>query len=100
MIIQGDEYALPLIIKDGDTAITPEMIDGMVVEIDDTEYQYPSLVTYSNGKWCVRLTQKQTLKMQNRALIQAQMLLTTGDVINTRPVSMAVQNSIIKKVWQ
>jgi len=99
MIIQGDSYALPIELKQGDTIIIPAMIDGLIIQLGDTEYKYPSAITYDDGQWLISLTQAQTLKFGGYVSIQAQIKMTTGDILNTVPDVINVQNALIKKVW-
>lgn len=100
-LMQGDQYALPIAITQGETVITDANIDGLRVRFGRFEKRYPGELTYSTTElaWMFPLTQSETLCMAGQTPMQVEIII--GDSI-TRSNVMHVDAgySIIKTKWE
>ena len=61
-MMQGDAYSLPIVLRQGELLITPEMVLRLEITIGTLTRTYPGVVRYDeeNGQWLFPLTQEQT----------------------------------------
>lgn len=115
---RGDEFKLPIMLKNRGTVLTPSMIDGLKIKVADIELTYNGIDGISfddeEGVWLFPLTQEQTLQLQSEKYkdmnlstspdfdtnipVQAQIKLN-GEVFGTDVDYINVKDSIIKTVW-
>lgn len=100
-IIQGEQYAIEVILTDDDeNVITPSEVDDVKIKIGSLEKKYSSgRLTYDNGAWLFPLTQTETLDLKASSVsVQAQ-YLKGSTVISTDLVHLDVGKSIIRTTF-
>lgn len=62
-MMQGDAYAVPFVIRQGGTAVTPQMVTAVELTIGTLSRVWPGEVSYDakKGQWLFPLTQEQTM---------------------------------------
>lgn len=62
-MMQGDAYAVPFVIRQGGTAVTPQMVAAVELTIGTLSRVWPGEVNYDakKGQWLFPLTQEQTM---------------------------------------
>ena len=99
MITQGDQYYLPLTITAEDkTAITPDMVNGVLFQLGNVCFAYPNGGIEYNDGWNVWLSQDQTKQFKKTELAQMAIQFKTNpkDIQHTGIKRIPVQESIIK----
>lgn len=101
-IMQGDKYALPISIRQGDVAITNANADGLRIHVGDLEHRFPDgelIYSSSDSAWMFPLTQEETLNMGGSESVQAEIIV--GENIFRSDVSRVdVGRSIIMTPWE
>lgn len=99
-IVQGDEYLIPVMLRQGDTTITDEIADGVRIAIGTAVCTWPDgTLTYDNGLWYFPLTQKISYDLpEGKAKFQVQVKIN-GKIIGTKIKMVEVDGSIIKGEW-
>lgn len=102
-ITQGDAYLVPIIIKQGDTMLTDEMVNGVKVAVGSAVCSYPNgTLRYSrdDGVWYFPLTQKISNKLTpGKADFQVQVKMD-GGIVGTKIKQVDVNECIIKGEWE
>ena len=100
-IIKGDEYKIPIVIKEGDTVITEELVNGVRVGLGTVVSTYPDgTLTYKDGLWYFPLTQEISYRLQAGS-VPFQVQIKVGDQIFGSPEQqISIQDCIIKGVWE
>lgn len=100
VIQQGDQYAIEVIVKLGDTVISPQNCDDMKIKLGNflKEYSKGELL-FSNGIWYFPMTQEMSLSFRGgMTTLQAQ--VKSGEEIHGTPVyPVTVDTSMIQEVW-
>ena len=108
MLYQGDQYYLPIVVRDSDkNIIIPEDFQGMKVQIGNQVYKYPDDIIWDSvdQKYYLPVTQDTTLELSRSYSMQVQInfgpqSIGTNDVIITsRVLTRTIGESIIKKKW-
>lgn len=95
-MMQGDAYAVPFVIRQGNTTVTPDMVETVELTIGTLSRLYPGEVTYDAEKkqWLYPLTQEQTLAFSEGAVpTQVRVKLLTGSVVGARGGTINVTQS-------
>ena len=81
-MMQGDAYSLPIVLRQGELLITPEMVLRLEITIGTLTRTYPGVVRYDeeNGQWLFPLTQEQTFafKAGRTPPVQARIKFVVG----------------------
>lgn len=103
MMLQGDQYSLMIPIMSGCDPITPDMIEGVKIQVGDVVKLYPGDLEYDSKMkcWLYPLTQEQTLGMRGRVTAQVQVNFggDPAQIIGAKPKDIFIDNSLIKKEW-
>lgn len=97
-IQQNDQYTITLKIKQGNTLITDDNVDEMVIKIGDVEKCLSkSEISYDDDSnlWCYPLNKSQTSEFKSDLKVQAQFIIGTN-IFNTPVATIDVRKSIIK----
>lgn len=101
-MMQGDAYKLPVVLRQGELLITPEMVHRLEITIGNLTRTYPGAVSYDkeNGQWLFPLTQEQTFafKAGNTSPVQARIKFGDESVVGATGKSIYVSASKSKGV--
>ena len=99
-ITQGDQYSIPIIIKQGDTVITNENVQGVRIAIENAVFTYPGgHLEYSDGVWYFPLTQELSyLLEEGKAKGQVQIRIGRN-IIGSKTKEIDINECIIKEGW-
>lgn len=99
-ITQGDEYLVPVLIRQGETVITDQIATGVKVAIDTAVCQYPNgNLVFSEGLWWFPLTQKISNNLPEGE-VDFQVQVKIGEkIVGTKKKKVTVDGSIIKGEW-
>lgn len=100
---QGDQYKIPFTINMGNTMVTPEICEGVKIEIAGTTKEYPGEVTWDSetSKWLYPVTQEQSLSIKGKYKMQIQVNFG-GDpatIISSEVTEEAIGKSVILEEW-
>lgn len=100
-MMQGDTYWIPFVIRQGDTLITPDLVDNVEFTIGGISRFYPDSVAYSGGQWQFPLTQQQTFSLPGgKQPVQARIQFKDGSVVGGRGEPVAVRESISRYCFE
>lgn len=101
-MMQGDAYSLPIVLRQGELLITPEMVLRLEITIGDLTRTYPGVVRYDeeNGQWLFPLTQEQTFafKAGRTPPVQARIKFNDESVVGAKGKTIYVSASRSKGV--
>lgn len=101
-MIQGDQYLLPIEIVFGETTITPDNCEGVMLSVGGVTKKYPGEITFSEGEWLYPLTQQQTLGCHG--LLTVQVSVNMGgdfpEIIGSEAFAEPIGENIIGEVWE
>lgn len=98
-IIQGERYALEIVIKSGETPITPSNADDVKIKIGSIEKTYRSGELTYDDAWLFPLTQEETLGLCDHSVnIQAQ-YRSGSNVYSTPLSSIKIDKTIIRTMF-
>lgn len=87
-MMQGDAYSLPIVLRQGELLITPEMVLRLEITIGNLTRTYPGVVRYDeeNGQWLFPLTQEQTFafKAGRTPPVQARIKFNDESVVGAK----------------
>ena len=101
IIRKGDAYALPVLIKSDDTAITAADVSGVRIGIGSIVASYPDgQLRYEGGYWLLPITQAQSYTLpQGDVYYQAQIQLATGETLSSPRQKVHIDSSIFRQPW-
>ena len=100
VIVRGDQYAIPVMIKQGDVLITDQNADGVKVCFDTAVASWPGGgLTFDEGLWLYPLTQELSLSMQEGKVEFAVQVKMGSTIVTSKPKMVRVDDSNIKGVW-
>ena len=101
MIVQGDAYGLPFIIKAGNTEITPSLVYDVTVQFGTLTKSYRNgEITYVNGKWRFPLSHQETLDMGGMTGFQVDVIFSGQTVRKRSKIEFeVVEPTIIEEVY-
>nr|DAJ64002.1 MAG TPA: hypothetical protein [Caudoviricetes sp.] len=100
-MMQGDAYAVPFVIRQGETKVTPDMVETVELTIGMLSRLYPGEVTYDQkkGQWLFPLTQEQTMDFAEGSIpTQVRVKFMDGRVIGAKGGAIQVAQSASKGV--
>ena len=99
-IIQGEQYAIEIVLTADGTAITPNNSDDVKIRIDGVEKTYSSgELTYEDGRWLFPITQVDSLRMSTKG-VKAQAQYKVGsNVFSTEIYDVEIDPSVIRSVF-
>lgn len=101
-MMQGDAYSLPIVLRQGELLITPEMVLRLEITIGNLTRTYPGVVRYDeeNGQWLFPLTQEQTFafKAGRTPPVQARIKFNDESVVGANGKTIYVSTSRSKGV--
>jgi len=101
-IVQGDEYILPVKIKQGTSTLTPTDVSDVRIQVGDTLKTYSkNELTFNTttNEWLYQLTQEQTLAFNDARVLVQVGVKTTNDIVYSTSQAIYVDDNIIKKEW-
>ena len=97
---QGDEYLIPVLIKQKDTIITPENATGVKVGIGSAVSKYPDGdLMFAEGLWYFPLTQEISLRIPEGEVEFQVAVKLTNNIVHSRTSYIDVYKTIFKGVW-
>lgn len=101
IIRKGDAYALPVLIKSDDTAITAADVSGVRIGVGSITASYPDgKLRYDRGYWLLPITQAQSYTLpQGDVYYQAQIQLATGETLSSPRQKVHIDSSIFRQPW-
>lgn len=104
LIRQGDQYALPIILWQGETLIEDSDVEAMRIAVGPFTAYYPGALSYSSqlGAWLFPLTEEMTYALSGKIRVQAQaQFLQNGETvcISSDNVTIDVDESELKGAW-
>ena len=101
IIRKGDAYALPVLIKSDDTAITAADVSGARIGIGSIVASYPDgQLRYEGGYWLLPITQAQSYTLpQGDVYYQAQIQLATGETLSSPRQKVHIDSSVFRQPW-
>lgn len=101
-MMQGDAYSLPIVLRQGDVLITPEMVLALEITVGNLTRTYPGVLDYDSdgGQWLFPLTQEQTFafKAGNTPPVQARIKFNDESVVGATGKTIYVSASRSKGV--
>ena len=98
-LMQGDQHAIPFVLKMKDgTLITDSMVKTVVLNLGNLSRQYPGDVTYKNGQWLFPVTQAQTFAMRGSVEPQARVEFLNDDIFGGAGEPVELQNALNKGI--
>ena len=99
-ITQGDQYLIPILLRQGGQTITDDLAEGVRVALDSAVCTYPNgTLTYENGLWYFPLTQKISYGLKpGKAIFQVQVKMN-GNIVGCKQKEVEIDGSIIKGEW-
>ena len=100
---QGDQYKIPFTIKMGNVTVTPELCEGVKIEIADTTREWPGDVEWDseNSRWLYPVSQEQSLAISGKYKMQVQGNFG-GDpavIISSEVTEEQIGKSVILEEW-
>lgn len=99
MIVQGDQYLIPIVIRTTEL-ITPENSDDVRIQIGNSLKTYSKgEITYENEQWYYPLTEDISMMLES-PLVEIQVGIKQNNEIRYSDVKQIdIVKSIIKKEW-
>jgi len=99
-VARGEQYAVEIVIYNGDTAITPLNVDDIKINLGSYVLQYSKgEISYENGRWQYPITQEMSLEWDN-GIIDLQGQYKVGDnIYNTEIYKVKVDTTTIEDIW-
>ena len=100
MAMQGDAYLIPIVVRQGNVLVEPQMVALMVLKIGGIAKFYPGGgLTYAEGQWYFSLSQEQSLKLPDRPVeTGGRMKLPHQEVVGFRGPDVNVRKAIVEGV--
>lgn len=103
-IQQGDQYAIPIDIKIGNTRITPENCTDVRVKVGKYMVSYDGghgdlFYNETDQKWCFPLTEEMSFNSSYSIGVQIGVCFNNGDYIYSDVQQIDVGSSMIKEYW-
>lgn len=100
MAMQGDSYLIPIVVRQNDVVIDPQMVELLVLKIGGIAKFYPGGgLTYAEGQWYFSLSQEQSLKLPDRPVeTGGRMKLPHQEVVGFRGPDVNVRKAIVEGV--
>lgn len=100
VIIQGNTYKLPVLLKIGGKFITDKDVKKIEFMFDDIQKVYPKDVTFDGSYFIVPLSQEDTFSLPTKRIpkYQARVLFNDNTVKGTNPAEFTVVQSESKEV--
>lgn len=100
VIMQGDQYAIPMSLKVGNVYKTPENVYEMIIRVGDTEKKYSSgdiLFDYETHQWLFPIKYEDSKKYNSNVKVQMQWQENEGEFIRHTDVKVIdIDLSIIR----
>ena len=98
---QGDQYVIPVEIKNATGVITPDDVDDVRIQIGDELRQYSDgglTFDAENKKWLFYITEEKTRTFTGSINMQVGILVGT-DIVYSSVQKIKLERSIIRKDW-
>lgn len=98
---QGDQYVIPVEIKNATAVITPDDVDDVRIQIGDELRQYSDgglTFDAENKKWLFHITEEKTRTFTCSVNMQVGILVGT-DIVYSSVQKIKLERSIIRKDW-
>ena len=98
---QGDQYVIPIEIKNATGVITPDDVDDVRIQIGDERRQYSDgRLTFDaeNKQWLFQKKKKKTRTFTASVNMQVGILVGT-DIVYSSVQKIKLERSIIRKDW-
>lgn len=101
-IVKGESYRVAFVLKDNGTVITPEMVDGVRIALNNQIAVYPTgNLTFdsTDNTWQFPMTQKNSyMIMGDKADYQVQIKIA-GEVFSSKKRNVVVDETMFRKEW-
>lgn len=88
VIYQGDQYELPITVKRGDSIITPQDVDDLVIAVNDVAKSYSNNeIRFYDGKWLFPLSKEDTLAFVSDVKYQVE-LHKNGVIVHSKQYNL------------
>lgn len=96
--MQGDAYLIPIVVRQGDVVIEPEMVETLVLKIGNIAQLYPGGgLTFSKGCWYFALSQEQSLLLpKGKVKTGGRMKLLSQAIVGFRGPDVDIWAAILK----
>lgn len=100
MAMQGDAYLIPIVVRQGNVLVEPQMVELLVLKIGGIAKFYPGGgLTYAEGAWQFPLSQEQSLRLPDRPVeTGGRMKLLHEDVVGFRGPDVNIRKAIVEGV--
>lgn len=103
VIVQGDQYLLPVKIITNNSTVTPDDVDDIRIQLDNNLKSYSDgEITFNDttNEWLYPLTEEMTQQFNN-VLVPIQVGIKVGtEIMYSATIDINVGQSIIKKEWE
>lgn len=100
-IRQGEQYAIPFVLRYGGEFVTPENVDDVRIQVQTKLREYSKgELQYSSAlnAWLFPLTEEQSMTF--KGFIQYQVGIKLGhDIFKSETCSVSIGTSLIKREW-
>lgn len=99
-MMQGDAYKLSFVIKQGATAVTPDLADDVELVVGNLRKTFSDgEVSFENGRWYFPLTQDETFNLSGvYQKAQVRVKFKGGDIVGKRLKDINVGISLSQEV--
>lgn len=100
VIQQGDQYAIEIVVKNGETVVTPETCDDMRIRLGGFIRSYGrGELSCEDGVWRFPMTQEMSLSFRG-GMTSLQAQFKDGSEVRGTPVyPVEVDLSVLREVW-
>lgn len=100
IIQQGDQYAIEVVVKNGEDIVTPETCDDMRIKLGEYTRSYGAgELVCEDGVWRFPMTQEMSLSFRKgMTTLQAQ-FKDGAEVRGTSVYPVEVDLSVLREVW-
>lgn len=98
---KGDAYAIPFLVKSGDTVIAPANVSGVRIGFANLTASYPDGTLSFDGQcWLFPVEQNQSYGIPvGESEYQVQVQLATGEILSSPRQKVHIDSSIFRQPW-
>lgn len=98
---KGDAYAIPFLVKSGDTVIAPANVSGVRIGFANLTASYPDgTLSFDGQYWLFPVEQNQSYGIPvGESEYQVQVQLATGEILSSPRQKVHIDSSIFRQPW-
>lgn len=98
---KGDAYAIPFLVKSGDTVIAPANVSGVRIGFANLTASYPDgTLSFDGQYWLFPVAQNQSYGIPaGESEYQAQVQLATGETLSSPRQKIHIDSSMFRQPW-